>query len=163
LWIRFHDQVEKELRPGGEMTDTRDVASKATDNAARLAVLFHLYEQGATGPISAAHMQAAARIVTWHLYEAQRFLGAIELPKALSDSAKLDAWLLKHCQEHGVASVSPREIQQYGPGPLRNKARRDDAVSELIDAGRVRLVKIDGRRDIEINPALLRGDAHGAA
>lgn len=30
-WVRFHDGVEAELRPGGEMAEVRDVASKAAD------------------------------------------------------------------------------------------------------------------------------------
>ena len=56
-WIKFHDDVERELAPGGEMTETRDVASKAADNVARLAALFHLFEQGSpTGQIGSEHI-----------------------------------------------------------------------------------------------------------
>ncbi len=108
-------------------------------------------------------MQAAAHIVTWHLYEARRFLNSIGLPKTRSDAVKLDAWLLKYCHEHGVARVSPQQILQYGPASLRNTTHRDNAIDELIDAGRVRQVKQNGRCYMEINPALLEGDADGPA
>ncbi len=40
LWVRFHDDVERELRPGGDMAEARDVASKAADNVARMAACF---------------------------------------------------------------------------------------------------------------------------
>jgi putative DNA primase/helicase len=146
------------------MADARDVASKAADNAARLTALFHIFEHGPEGQIGAARMQAAAHIVTWHLYEAQRlskFDRITESPE--SDAVKLDAWLLKYCHEHGVASVSPQQILQYGPASLRNITSRDNAIDELIDAGRVRQVKRDGRWHVEINPALLEGDTDGPA
>ena len=48
-WIKFHDAVERELGPGGAMGEVRDVASKAADNVARLAALFHVYAYGPTG------------------------------------------------------------------------------------------------------------------
>jgi len=68
------------------MADVRNVASKAVDNAARLAALFHLYEHGDAGEISAKHIQAAAQIVAWHLYEACRFLGEVAtIAPVLSD------------------------------------------------------------------------------
>ena len=59
-WVAFHDEVEEELRPGRDMAETRDVASKAADNAARLAGLFHVFENGPAGYVGADHMGAAA-------------------------------------------------------------------------------------------------------
>jgi len=43
-WVALHDFVEAELRDGGDLADVKDVASKAADNAARLAALFHVFE-----------------------------------------------------------------------------------------------------------------------
>jgi putative DNA primase/helicase len=99
-WKAFHDGVETELRIGGDMAEVRDVASKAAENVARVAALFHLFEHGREGRIGAAHLAAAVRIVTWHLFEARRFLNAAALPKPLSNAAKLEAW--------GVGSPMPR-------------------------------------------------------
>ncbi|WP_233418505.1 DUF3987 domain-containing protein, partial [Ferrovum myxofaciens] len=42
LWIKFHDTIETELASKGTLFDVRDVASKVADNAARLAVIFHV-------------------------------------------------------------------------------------------------------------------------
>ena len=44
VWVRFHDDIERQLCTGGELAEVRDVASKAADNAARLAALFHAVE-----------------------------------------------------------------------------------------------------------------------
>ena len=40
LWVQFHDKIERQLRKGENYYDIRDVASKAADNAARMATLF---------------------------------------------------------------------------------------------------------------------------
>ncbi|MBA2410552.1 MAG: DUF3987 domain-containing protein [Gammaproteobacteria bacterium] len=136
------------------MAETRDVASKAADNVARLAALFHIFEHGASGDISAEHIRAASRIVTWHLYEARRFLSELVLPPGVNNAAKLDAWLLEHCRETGSKRVTTRRVQQYVPGGLRDKHALEEAINELVDADRVRLVA-GRRKEIEINPALL--------
>ncbi len=89
-WICFHDEVERELRPGGDLTDTCDVSSKAADNAARLAALSHIRAR-AKRRDSCSTYSGAWRIITWHLYEARRFLGELVLPRPVSNAAKLDA------------------------------------------------------------------------
>lgn len=161
-WVAFHDEVEAELRPGRDMAEAKDVASKAADNAARLAALFHLFENGPGGIIGLDHMKAAASLASWHLYEARRFMGEIALPVALNNAAKLDAWLLGYCQQNQVAEVPTRDIQRLGPNCTRDKRTLDPALEELADAGRVRVAG-DGRRKlVRINPALLECD-HGTA
>ncbi len=45
-WVIFHDAIESELRPSGELYDVRDVASKTADNAVRIATLFQIFENG---------------------------------------------------------------------------------------------------------------------
>jgi len=154
-WVAFHNEVEEELRPGRDMAETRDVASKAADNAARLAGLFHVFENGPAGHVGIDHMETAASVITWHLYEARRFLGEIALPVAMTNALKLDEWILRYCRENGVSRISTRNIQQWGPGCTRDRKALHSALEELVDAARVRVVK-DGRRIlVEVNPALL--------
>lgn len=157
-WIAFHDEVEAELRAGGDMETARDVASKAADNAARLAALFHVFEQGPAGMVGADHLRAGARIAAWHLYEARRFLGTLALPRAAINARKLEAWLLKRCNADGAESVSTREVRQFGPATLRVGTALQDAIAELAEAGRATLVKEGKQVRIHLNPAVLRGD-----
>ncbi|HAR96716.1 MAG TPA: hypothetical protein DCR97_12265 [Deltaproteobacteria bacterium] len=154
-WVAFHDEVEAELRPGRDMAETRDVASKAADNAARLAGLFHVFENGPAGHVGIDHMEAAASIIAWHLYEARRFLGEIALPVAMTNALKLDEWILRYCRENGVSGISTRNIQQWGPGCTRDRKALQSALEELVDAARVRVVKYGRRILVEVNPALL--------
>ena len=156
-WRQFHDGAEQELRSGGELADVRDVASKAAENVARVAALFHLFENGPGGRIGAAHLTAAARIVTWHLFEARRFLGGLAMPKALSNAAKLDAWLIAECRKRGTGCVTQRDVLRLGPNPVRKKSDLLAALAELTDGDTHRARLGDDGRTIHVNPALLGG------
>jgi putative DNA primase/helicase len=159
-WIAFYDDVERELRPGGDMTEIRDVASKAADNTARLACLFHVFQHGASGTIDEECVRSAAQVVGWHLYEARRFLGDVAAPLELADARKLDAWLIDRSRRNAVSDFTLREVQQKGPYSIRKKPALDAAIVELAEAGRARLT-LDGKR-IMVRPELLR-DGNGAA
>lgn len=153
LWRAFYDEAERELAHGGELTDVRDVASKAAENCARIAALFHLFDNGPGGRIEAAHVAAAIRLTTWHLFEARRLLAVMALPKPLSNAAKLDEWLQAECRKRRTDAVLMREVQRLGPNAVRHKADLRTALAELDDANRAWL-ESDGRT-IRVATALL--------
>ena len=155
-WVRFHDALERQLCPGGELADVRDVVSKAPDNAARLAALFHTVEFGPTGAVGPKTLKNAARIVEWHVNEARRVCGDLALPPELTDAARLDRWLVHYCRHKGVQVVSRRELQRNViPVRLRKGTALDEALKALEEAHRARQRATDRRKDIQINPALL--------
>lgn len=161
VWVAFHDSVESELAPSGDMAEARDVASKAADNAARMAALFHVFEHGPDGTISADHMQRAARIVTWHLFEAKRVLNQIAVPESVADALALEAWMVERCKAEHLAAIPISTLHKSAPNRLRKKAPLEAALNELESAYRIRRRK-DGRKiEIEINPEIIGGD-HGA-
>jgi len=153
-WVSFHDAIESMLPTGGELYDVRDVASKTADNAARLAALFHTFT-GSIGPIDLEAMEAAASVTAWHLSEARRFLSELAMPAELANPARLEKWLIEYCNRENTDKVPTREVQQYGPGGLRDKVRYTAAVQELAELGRARLVQDGKKRLIQIHPELL--------
>ncbi|HCU23926.1 MAG TPA: hypothetical protein DF383_02825, partial [Deltaproteobacteria bacterium] len=114
-WISFHDAIESELRSGGELYDVRDVASKAADNAARLAALFQILEQERNHFVGKEALEGACRIVAWHLNEARRFFGEFAIPEEMLKVAHLDAWLIEYCRRKKTNVIPRREIQRCGP------------------------------------------------
>jgi putative DNA primase/helicase len=154
-WVKFHDDVEVELSADGELYDVRDVASKAAENVARLAALFHVIEHGPGGVIGADSLKNAAQIVAWHLTEAQRFFGELALPVDLANAVKLDGWLLAHCQKKGENSIARRDVQRLGPNRLRKSKALDAAIEFLVEADRVRLDEGNRRKQLRISPLLL--------
>jgi putative DNA primase/helicase len=151
-WVEYHDAIEGELASGGELYDVRDVASKSADNAARLATLFQMFD-GAGGAIGAEAFEGASRITAWHLNEARRFFGELALPAELVDAARLDSWLIEHCQNGRTHFVGKNHVRQHGP--LRDGARLDAAIRELAELDRLGLEKSGKRLTIHLNPALV--------
>jgi putative DNA primase/helicase len=156
-WVGLHDDIERELLPGGDMTDARDVASKAADNIARMAALFHVLEHGISGQISREHVEFAGAIVAWHLYEAKRFISNMALPPQRNNAVILDDWLCHRCQSRGIFSIAKSEIQKHGPNSIRRADHLNPALNELEELHRVRIEKIGRGEKVEINPRLLGG------
>jgi len=157
-WVIFHDAIESELRSGKELYDVRDVASKTADNAARLATLFQIFEHGISSVIGLDAFDGASRITAWHLHEARRFYGELALPEEQADAVRLDNWLIDYCRREKTNIIPRREVQRnVTPGHLRQIAALDAALIELVDTDRVRLIQDGKRKEIHINPALLKG------
>ena len=152
-WVAFHDEIEGSLASGGELYDVRDVASKAADNAARLAALFQVFEHGFGGAVGLDCFESASRIVAWHLNESRRFFGELALPEELADAGRLDSWLIGYCKRERMQLVGKNVALQYGP--LRKKDSLDAAIRGLAELDRLQ-VRQDGKRTLlALNPTLL--------
>jgi len=159
-WVTFHDEIESELRVGGELYDVRDVASKSADNAARIAALFQLFENETDSQVGLGAFEGASRIAAWHLHEARRFYGELALPEEQADAARLEGWLLDHCQRKKTNVITRRDVQRnVTPIRLRQKTALDIALDELIEKNRIRFVRDGQRKEIYINPVLLKGES----
>lgn len=154
-WVEFYNAIEAELGMHGELYEVRDVASKSADNAARLAAIFHMFE-GKGDAISRDTFDGASTVIAWHLSEARRFFGEIDLPAEQTDAVRLDTWLLEYCRRLNTNKVSMSVIQKSGPGGLRDKAMIESALVKLTELDRARIVDGAGKaRIVEVNPLLV--------
>ncbi|HHF7373784.1 YfjI family protein [Legionella pneumophila serogroup 1] len=144
-WILFFNAVEAGLKPQGQWVDVVDFASKAAENTARLAALFHLFE-GRHGDISVEHTENAIEIISWHLQEARRIMPTETVSLQFSDALKLMDWFI----EKNISSTTLRTIQQLSP--LRDKIKRDQAVELLVEHNQIRIVKSGSKTMVEVNP-----------
>jgi putative DNA primase/helicase len=154
-WIRFHDEVERELGATGRFRTVRDVAAKAAELLARLAALFHLLEHGPQRCIDEADVSAAARVVAWHLNEARRLLTELDTPPTLAAAIRLDDWLRNEALASGSDRVPVKRIYQYGPNCVRDSREFSAALAILAERGHARMEEDGRRRAVAINPALL--------
>lgn len=151
IWISFHDSVEKKLVSDGKFAEIRDVASKAADNAARLAALFHIFEHSSNS-ICSDCMSRAIDIMFWYLDESLRFFSETALNEEQIRISKLDFWLINHCITRNTNNISFRYTQQRSP--VRKPEHFLTALYELYRLNRLQI--IDGKQKIiELNPLLL--------
>lgn len=155
VWVDWYNLIERQLGPTGELANVRDLASKAADNIARLAALFHIFEAGAAGAIGIEAVQAAAPIILWHTEQGRNYLGAFNVSPATAAAAALDRWLIETCEREGVSEIPRRKVQQFGPAAVRDKAALSAALDELAENHRAREAKEGRQKLIRLNPALL--------
>lgn len=154
IWVAFHDEVEDELGRGRDYCEVQDVASKAADNAARIAACLHAFcdHTNSVSCIGEESMKSAASLVRWHLYEALRFVRLLAIPEGLRKAERLEEYLMEKLRT-GVALVPTREVKQLAPSEIRNKAC-DDAFQVLEDNHRAKLVSHGNKKFYCLNPAV---------
>jgi putative DNA primase/helicase len=153
-WVNYHDNIEGELREGGDLRDIRDIASKTADNAARLAALFHVFG-GRTGAIDAETMGKACELAAWHLNESLRFFRQMGQPQNMRDAARVEEWAVRYLRGMDTDKISTRDMQRLGP--VREKQCLDDAVRELEDLGRARMANAGRKKSIQFRAEVLGG------
>jgi hypothetical protein len=131
MWIEFHDRVEVETRQDGSLAELKDVAGKAAEQAARIAGVLAIVEDPTADEIQASSMKNALELVTWHLNEALRLAKTARLSPKLRNAHFLLEWLKRTSKK----TITLREVQQFGPGRLREKDTITAAVDVLRDHG----------------------------
>ncbi len=134
LAVAASNQFETLMIKGNDLAELRDRASKALENACRIAGVLAVIEGGmATRSISRKHLERGLTIVQWYLLESLRIRGAALVPQALLDAESLLKWL----QERGMTLFRTTPILTNGPSQLRNKTRLKAAIEELVNNGYV--------------------------
>lgn len=144
-WVQFFNAVETGLNYQGQWAGLQDFASKAAENAARLAALFHLFERK-TGNISSESMEQAIAVIHWHMKETRRLFDVGNQTDELAEAQILLQWL----KDKGLQKITVRDIQRLSP--LRDMARRDSAIAILIEHQLARLTKEGNKMSFELNP-----------
>ncbi len=149
MLIGFHDAVERELTPGGELASIRGFASKMAEHAGRLAAILELYGDPEAIEVSAEAMANGITLARYYGAEMRRLADGASVAPDL----KLARRLLEWWQAGGKPKRHLSEIYQRGPGALRDSAAAKRIVAILEDHGWItRLppgVMLDGspRRD----------------
>ncbi|MGK2906298.1 MAG: YfjI family protein [Desulfuromonadales bacterium] len=148
-YIRFHDEIESELRPSGKYSSIRGFASKGAEHACRIAGALTLYEDISAKIIPMAKMEQGVELGRYYLKEALRVIGAGAVNPDLELAEELLAWLQKRGQQHSLV-----EVYQKGPMRIRDAETARRIVALLVEHGWVRKVphdvRIKGRRRREV-------------
>lgn len=156
-WIQFYDEVEDYLGGDSIYSSIRDVASKAAENAARLACCLHVFTMAEMRPIDRNTMAAACALMRWYLNEAVRFGRKAEATEEVCNAELLEAWLVQKWKEAKWAKqewvMTVNTIRQKGPNALRGGKRVDDALELLRDHERLRILPIQGSKSKRVTVA----------
>jgi hypothetical protein len=145
VWIKQFNDMEAGLSHKGKWALISDFASKAAENTARLAALFHLFD-GKDGAINCEDVERATEIVRWHLSDTKRIFLAPKSSKDFQDATKLLHWMMKKA----IQRTTPQYLQQYSP--LRDKKKRDEAIQILLEYHYLKKFNENNKTWLALNP-----------
>jgi len=91
VWIAAYDNAERELAPGGLLELVKPVASKAAENASRIAGVFAVLE--GTGEITGGQMTRAWTLAAYYLQNALRAAQLTDTSLAEREAREVLEWL----------------------------------------------------------------------
>ena len=133
------------------------MASKAAENAARLACCYHVFETGGYTPIPFFTIHRACAAMRWYLDEAVRFNQVAEQTEEMRLAQLLEDWIVERMKASKGATLTVAMVQRLGPNPLRVRPKLDAALELLEDHGRIRVRPSPGNKKkwIEVAPAVM--------
>ena len=152
----LHNAIEAMMVDDGDLADCRDIASKATSQIVKLALVLHLADrpeliQQPESEVSATTWQAAQAIGVYHLNEAVRVQRVADEDPMLRMARKLLAWI----QRERLTEVTGRQVQRTAPRPRPKNAEEARKVLGLL-CDHHHLMRVDqgrGRSDLyRVNP-----------
>jgi putative DNA primase/helicase len=154
VWVSFHDEVEEKLNYDHEYAGIRAVASKAADNAARIACCLHVFCGDHNQGIGRESVESATALMRWYLAEAVRYASSADAAPELADARLLEEWLVARVRQQpkqaAAVLISANKALKLGPARLRTKKRFDEALELLSDHYRVLLLRRMGRKGQDI-------------
>lgn len=137
----YHNLIEENLQPIGQLTDIRDAAAKIGDNMARLAGIFHLASDDG-GDISRETTEAAIAVSNYFLSEFNRLFGQVpQIPAWQADAIKLLSCIQQTAMRMNSFQLKKNLIRQCAPNSLRNKTLFDSALYTLVSSGYIQIFK----------------------
>ncbi|MBX9936537.1 MAG: DUF3987 domain-containing protein, partial [Burkholderiaceae bacterium] len=127
LWIEFYNAIEVQQADGAELEQARAFASKAAEQAARIAGVITLFNNPQAAVIDVQAMDGAMELVTFYLSEHLRLMGTGKQAQTDKRLRVLWDWL----QEQGPI-VETKQITRSGPRTVRSL--KTQGVNALLEA-----------------------------
>lgn len=151
LLARFADAIEAAQAPGGDLAHITGTASKAAEQATRIAGVLTLWADLDAQDVRADRMADAITLAQFYLSEASRLASAASVSAEIDRAEALRKWLLDGWAH---PDVMLRDVVRLGPNPLRESPKARAALGTLEKHGW--LVRLD-------RGALVRGAARAEA
>ena len=154
LWIEFYNAVELAQAEGRELAGARAFASKAAEQAARIAAVIDMVGKPGTLKVTEASMAGAIEVMSFYINEHVRLTGSSQEQRRMKLLTDLLEWLRSR-----RAAVPHEDVLQRSPNPLRQlkAAGLKPLIEELTRRGYIR---INSDRAYEVRPHL-GGANHG--
>lgn len=128
LLARFHDAIEAQQAPGGDLSGLTGTASKSAEQAARIAGVLTLWADLEAAQVQAETMADAIALAQFYLAEALRLSNSAIVSKEIDTAEALRKWLLEGWPHDEVVKS---DVVQMGPNALRESPKAQAALDLL--------------------------------
>ena len=129
LVVQFADEVERLQAKGGQLAHVSAAASKAAEQACRIAAVLTLWANLDAAEVSAEAMANGIELAQFYLGEASRLASAATVSAEIAKADTLRIWL---CDRWSEPEVMVRDVVQMGPSALRESPKARAAL-ELLE------------------------------
>lgn len=139
--VAFHNLVETAQAPGGDLAHVTPFASKAAEQAARIAGVLTMWADLDAPEVTRATMVDAIELAQFYLGEARRLAEAAVVSQPTERAEALRAWIVERWPERAralgrdPATILPADVMQHGPNALREGKEAKAALAILADHG----------------------------
>jgi hypothetical protein len=131
LLTRFADAIELAQAPGGELAHVTAAASKAAEQAARIAGVLCLWRDLHAAEVSLADMADGIELVQHYLAEAARLADAATVSAEIDKAERLRRWLLETWPH---PEILPAEVVRHAPIRALREGPAARAALRLLEA-----------------------------
>jgi hypothetical protein len=141
LLVVFSDAIERDQGAGGPLAHVTGYASKAAEQAARIAAVLTLWRDLSAPVVTAEDMRHGIDLARFYLGEAVRLSDAATVSTETAKAEALRCWLLDRWPEQAVridrdpTTITPRDVVQLGPHGLRETGAARKLMAALAEAG----------------------------
>lgn len=133
LLVQFSDTIEVQQGPGGDLDQITGYASKAAEQAARIAGVLTIWRDLNAPDVAARDMADAITLASFYLREAARLGDAATVSAEIAKADRLRAWLVETWPDR---EILPGDILQRAPiRDLRDRTAAKRAIGVLVEAG----------------------------
>jgi hypothetical protein len=132
LLVAFSDAIEAAQAPRGHLQHITGTASKAAEQAARIAAVLTLWRDLQAPKVEACDMADAIELAQFYLAEASRLASAALVSAEIDRAEALRKWLLEGWPE---GEVLVRDVVRLGPNALRESPKARAALAILEKHG----------------------------
>lgn len=137
LLVAFSDDVERRQAPCGDLAHITGYASKAAEQAARIAGVLTLWRDLKAPEVTAEDMAYGMALAAFYLGEASRLANAAIISAEISRAEDLRKWLLTSWAEPEILCS---DVLQRGPNALRESPKARAALELLEKHGWLELL-----------------------
>ena len=133
LLVAFSDVIERQQAAGGDLAQVTGYASKAAEQAARIAGVLTLFDDLCAAEVTAELMGWGIELAQFYLGEAARLADAATVSLEVERAETLRRWIVGTYTE---TEITMRDVMRLAPTrALRDRLAAKKAIAMLVEAG----------------------------